>query len=118
MVDKISIRNLDIRTEDKNIFLRPLDLIKINRSSGYERLKTVSIKGEILFPGKYAIQNRKDRVSDLINRSGGLKETAFIDGSLLIRPSNRNDENFSVAQDQNLELINRRFQQLGRTIRT
>ncbi len=88
-----------------------LDVIKVNKSPGYEKLKTVSIKGEIFLPGKFAIKDKKERISDLVKKAGGLKETAFIEGALLIRPSLRNDD-YDVAQDETMELQEERLPRL------
>jgi protein involved in polysaccharide export with SLBB domain len=45
----------------------------------------VSIGGEVNFPGKYAIQTRNERVSDLIKQAGNLTPQAFVKGASLIR---------------------------------
>ncbi len=111
VLDRFPIKDLDISSEDKETPIKPLDVIKVNKSSGYERLKTVFIRGEIDFPGEYAILSEKDQISDLLKRCGSLKEKAFVDGAFLVRPSNRS-KNFSVVQDKNLALLSRRYPRL------
>ena len=38
-----------------------------------------------MYPGKYAISSKDERISDLINRSGGFKNMAYLKGATLIR---------------------------------
>ena len=38
-----------------------------------------------MYPGKYAISSKNERISDLINRSGGFKNMAYLKGATLIR---------------------------------
>ena len=46
--------------------------------------KTVKIEGEVYFPGTYPLEPN-DTLSELINRAGGLKKDAFINGALFKR---------------------------------
>ena len=38
-----------------------------------------------MYPGKYAISSKNERISDLMNRSGGFKNMAYLKGATLIR---------------------------------
>ena len=38
-----------------------------------------------MYPGKYAISSKNERISDLIKRSGGVKNEAYLKGATLIR---------------------------------
>ena len=51
-----------------------------------EQIGFVEITGEVKYPGKYPISS-KDRILDLINRSGGYKDSAYIFGGSLHRES-------------------------------
>jgi polysaccharide biosynthesis/export protein len=48
-------------------------------------LGTVVISGEVAAPGRYAIENKHERISDLIKRAGGLLRTANADGAYYSR---------------------------------
>ena len=37
-----------------------------------------------MYPGKYAISSKNERISDLINRSGGFKNMAYLKGATLL----------------------------------
>jgi protein involved in polysaccharide export with SLBB domain len=45
----------------------------------------LSVTGEVKYPGSYAILKEGDRISDYIERSGGLLNTAYIDGMFINR---------------------------------
>ncbi len=65
--------------------LQPFDQVFIRRSPGYEEQQTVYVEGEALYPGKYAIKNKNERISDLIKRAGGLTSYAYTEGASLVR---------------------------------
>jgi protein involved in polysaccharide export with SLBB domain len=48
-------------------------------------LRTVAITGEVRSPGRYTIQSKSDRISDLIKRAGGLSASANADGAFFTR---------------------------------
>lgn len=65
--------------------LKPYDMIVIRSSPGYSSQKTVGIGGQILFPGSYTLVKRNERISDVINRAGGVVEGAYLKGASLQR---------------------------------
>jgi protein involved in polysaccharide export with SLBB domain len=70
---------------DSTLTLKPYDVVFIRKSPGYEEQQFVTIKGEVAFPGKYAITNKSETISDLLSRAGGLTSTAYIPGARLSR---------------------------------
>lgn len=77
----------DLRLSDagKNLILEPFDRIFIRRSPGYEVQITAFVEGEVVFPGEYSISGKNERISDIINRAGGLTPDAYPKGASLIR---------------------------------
>ncbi len=69
----------------RNFILSPFDHVFVRKSYSYSPQKLVSITGEVNFPGKYSIQNRNERVSDLIRQAGNPTPQAFLKGASLIR---------------------------------
>jgi protein involved in polysaccharide export with SLBB domain len=69
-------------------YIEPFDVINVRYSKGYTKQKNVSITGEVKYQGAYVLKNKNERVSDLIQRAGGLTEYAFIKGAVLIRKIN------------------------------
>lgn len=61
--------------------LQPFDIVYVRTSANYEPQRHVAIYGEVMQPGNYAIANQQERISDLIQRAGGLKPSAFMGGA-------------------------------------
>lgn len=80
--------SLTLSEEDANFKLMPFDIIYVRRNPMYTGQIQVSIRGEINFPGNYTVISKDERLSDLVERSGGLTEEAYIKGARLIRISN------------------------------
>lgn len=68
-----------------NFKLQPYDMVHVRMSPGYETQQTVSIEGEVLFAGNYVLQRRNERLSELVKRSGGVLDEAYIKGAYLER---------------------------------
>jgi polysaccharide export outer membrane protein len=65
--------------------LRPYDNVLILRQPGWELQRTVTLNGEVRYPGAYALRNKSERLSDLIVRAGGLTDEAYADGIVFNR---------------------------------
>ncbi len=67
-----------------------------------EQIGTVSISGNVKYPGKYSISS-SDRLLDLINRSGGYIESAYPFGGSLFRENAKQlEKSFASKTYQNL----------------
>lgn len=77
---------------DKKFVLQPFDIVTVRRSPGYEIQQNVSVIGEILFTGLYAKITRDERLSSLVNRAGGLTESAYIQGARLLRQMDKDEK--------------------------
>ncbi|MGL5728016.1 MAG: SLBB domain-containing protein, partial [Plesiomonas sp.] len=68
----------NLRTQDGAPFtLQPFDVVNIRFSPAYHEQKSVRIEGEALFNGSYVMTRKNERLSDLINRAGGLTKDAY-----------------------------------------
>ena len=65
--------------------LMPYDNVLILRQPDWELQRNVAIAGEVRYPGKYALQNKNERISDIIKRAGGLTTEGYADGIVFIR---------------------------------
>ncbi|MBC8152063.1 MAG: SLBB domain-containing protein, partial [Bacteroidetes bacterium] len=61
--------------------LQPFDIVYVRTSPYYEVQQRVFITGEVDNPGSYAVFSRTERITDLINRAGGLKTQAYLPGA-------------------------------------
>ena len=77
----------DLSLQGSKFILQPFDVVVVHSSPGYETQKKVRIEGEVLYPGTYTITSSDERISDLIQRAGGLTAFAYPEGASLRRPS-------------------------------
>ncbi len=66
--------------------LEPYDNVLIFRQPDFELQRTVTISGEVRYPGTYALQAKDDRLAALIARAGGLTPRAYPEGIRFGRP--------------------------------
>ncbi|MDN3204764.1 SLBB domain-containing protein [Algoriphagus sediminis] len=77
--------DLSLTEAEKNFPLQPFDHVFIRRSPGFEREQLITIRGEVVYPGDFAISSGDERISDVIKRAGGLNQYAYPKGASLIR---------------------------------
>lgn len=70
---------------EPGFILEPYDQVFVRRSPGYSPDIKVTIAGEVEFEGDYALNERNERLSDLIKKAGGLTDFAYIQGARLER---------------------------------
>ncbi len=61
------------------------DQVFIRKAPGYESSRQVVISGEVQLPGRYALERRDERLTDLLARAGGLTSEAYPAGMHVIR---------------------------------
>ena len=89
--------SIDKNNNDGDFVLKPYDLVTVRHSPGYSEQALVSLRGEVLFPGAYALEVRNERISNVVRRSGGLIEGAYIKGAQLTRKLS--DEEYKQRQE-------------------
>ncbi len=77
------------------------DHVFVRTNPDYKPIRVVSISGEIRYPGAYNLISENESLSSVIQRAGGLTESASIQGGQLYRDGERVFIDFS-------RLINRR----------
>lgn len=78
--------------EGENGFkLQPYDEVIVRRSPSYNNSRYVNITGEINFPGKYPLTKREERLTDLLEKAGGVTDYAFLKGARLVRKVNKEE---------------------------
>ncbi|MFA6871403.1 MAG: SLBB domain-containing protein [Bacteroidaceae bacterium] len=65
--------------------LQPFDEVYVRRSPGYQNQQNIEVNGEVLFPGKYALVKKNQRLSEVILAAGGLTPDAYAKGARLKR---------------------------------
>ncbi len=65
--------------------LEPYDQIFIRNAPGFELQRNIVLKGEVQYPGVYSLTDKNERILSVIERAGGLTESAFKQGATLRR---------------------------------
>lgn len=90
--------DLDLKMDNSIQFkLEPYDIVRIRKSPGYRVQSNVSISGEVAFPGGYTLLTNHERLSHLVERSGGLTPHAYTRGAILTRVINEEEMNLRNA---------------------
>jgi len=65
--------------------LKPGDILTIHQITGWNEIgESVTIEGQVRFPGTYGFQEG-ERLSSVLRRAGGFRETAYPAGAVLVR---------------------------------
>lgn len=71
--------------------LQPYDQIFVRRSPSYQTQINVSVNGEVLYAGTYALTQKSERVSSLIEKAGGVTPYAYVKGAKISRRINADE---------------------------
>lgn len=72
--------------------LEPYDQVFVRKSPGYGIQKLVTVKGEVLFEGEYSLNRKNERLSNLIERAGGITAFGYTKGAKLTRVANEDEK--------------------------
>jgi len=79
-----------------DIVLQEHDNLRISGLPDWDSLWTATLEGEVTFPGSYRIK-RGEKLSDLLERAGGLTNSSFPEGAIFLRESLREREQEQLA---------------------
>jgi len=65
--------------------LEPYDVVHVKNQPRNKQAGTVTIRGELLFPGTYQLNSKEDRISHLVKRAGGVLSSGYPEGAFLLR---------------------------------
>lgn len=88
---KVSSNN-ELKSEGEAMVLQPNDVVSVRYIKGFTPLQTVSVMGEVLYPGVYSIQSKDEHISDLLERVGGFTPFAYKEGATLVRKKTEEGE--------------------------
>ena len=89
--------SIEQKSSSNSVSLRGNDVVNI-KSMGSE-IKTVTIGGEVNFPGTYPVSDNENLI-ELIQRAGGLKNSAYLKGARFIRKSLQDEEQERLQKAQ------------------
>lgn len=71
-----------------DVVVRPYDNVLILRQPNWELQRTAAIAGEVRYPGRYSLKTKTEKITDLIERAGGLTKDAYANGVIFYRTQN------------------------------
>ena len=77
--------DLSLNSNASGFQLMPYDEVIVRKSPNYQEQQFVTLEGEFLNPGYYGIISKNEKITDLIQRAGGLTDLAYLKGATLIR---------------------------------
>lgn len=88
---------------DRSFTLEPYDIVSVRRSPVSVDPLRVRVEGEIAFEGTYTLEQKNQRLSDVVKAAGGIIPGAYTRGARLIRKMNedelaRRDELIKMAR--------------------
>lgn len=97
--------NLETNPEAMETPLKAFDQVSIRKNTYNRPLSSVSVEGEVMFPGDYVIESSSVRISDVIERAGRFTPDAYSRGARLVRTMTleerqRIEQAFEVAKKQ------------------
>jgi len=70
---------------DDSLVLMPHDRVAVRRLPWWESQMTVTVKGEVFYPGVFSLERKDERLSSIIARAGGLQPDAYLIGARVNR---------------------------------
>ena len=70
------------------VTVQPYDNILVLRQPNWELQRTAVIAGEVRYPGRYSLKTKSEKITDLIQRAGGLTLDAYANGVVFYRTRN------------------------------
>jgi protein involved in polysaccharide export with SLBB domain len=81
-----------------DVSLKPGDILTIHQITGWNEIgESVTIVGQVRFPGTYGFQEG-ERLSSVLRRAGGFRDTAYPTGAVLVREQVRQLEEKSKQE--------------------
>lgn len=85
------VRQIDLRIEEglaksgENFLLRPRDLVQVPVDPSWYTKEVVTLEGLFLKPGKYALLYPGEKLASVLERAGGFKLNAYVEGGRFFR---------------------------------
>lgn len=115
IVTKVII-DKDLKLADSKFKLEPFDIVSVFALPGYVKPQMVTIEGEIMTPGTYALLSKNDKISDLIKRANGFTAYAYLKGASLKRHDVIGTQSDAEQQQYKLQQLKQRQKEAGDTL--
>lgn len=88
---------------EADLLLSAYDYVRINRKPEWNTTWTVTLDGEVRFPGEYRV-SRGESLRQVLERAGGLTEVAYPEGSVFLR------ERLKEQEQEQIQMLARRME--------
>lgn len=88
---KVNIKKALMGDRSNDPLLQVNDYIMVRTVPEWDLYKTVNLMGEVKYPGSYTIK-KGEKLSDLLERAGGITDKAFLLGSVFLRYSEKREQ--------------------------
>ncbi|GAD02771.1 capsule polysaccharide export protein [Agarivorans albus MKT 106] len=112
---RLDLNDVIARVPEQNLVLQARDRLNVLAVPNLRKQRTVSLQGEVRFPGTYVIK-RGETLGDVIARAGGLTEYAHQDGAVFTREALRVREQSQIdayAESIRQEVAKKSLRQTG-----
>ena len=72
-------------SDQTDFTLEPYDIVQVRRSPVFQDPVRVIVEGEIAFQGNYTMEQKNQRLSDVVKSAGGIVPGAYVRGARLVR---------------------------------
>jgi len=71
--------------EAMNFALEPYDQVAVRFNPNFQEVRTITLSGEVQFPGLYSLMSKDETIAEVIKRAGGLKTSADMNAVKMYR---------------------------------
>ena len=98
----------NLSNEAMNFSLEPFDQVAVRVNPNYQKVRTITLSGEVKFPGVYSLISKDETVAEVIKRAGGLKISADMGAVKMYRYTKveENPDNMIDFFEDDEEIIN------------
>lgn len=86
IVEQLAINSADgLAKSDELLLLSPGDVVQIPVNPNWYKTEVVTLEGLFLHPGKYGLLHPGEKLASVIERAGGFKDNAYVQGGRFFR---------------------------------
>jgi len=103
LVDRdVDPKNVDFSVQDTarvlenaaDFTLQHRDRVFVRQDPAFQPQRTVTVEGEVEYPGEYTLLRDNERLSSVLQRAGGVLPTGYLKGGRLMRAQEQANEGF------------------------
>jgi len=102
-VVKVDLEAIRQGVDSADLALREHDYLIIKRIPDWDTKWTVTLEGEVQFPGEYRVRQGETLV-EVLERAGGVTDNAFVEGAVFLR------ESLKEQEQEQIEALARRLE--------